>query len=78
MPIWADLGGAYAERMSRRMGRIKPNASTWVSKMLENYWHLGQIALALPRARVVHITREPVQARRLAFARLHPRPISMM
>jgi len=52
----ARLGRAYARRLKERAG----GASRVVDKTLNNHLYAGFIARALPRARFVHVVREPL------------------
>ena len=65
--LWAQLGETYTREMA---GRFAKPTKGWISKMLENYWHLGSIYLSLPHAKVLHMWREPVQACFSAYATL--------
>ena len=65
--LWAQLGETYTREMA---GRFAAPTKGWISKMLENYWHLGSIYLSLPHAKVLHMWREPVQACFSAYATL--------
>jgi Tfp pilus assembly protein PilF len=47
---------AYLQRLTRRSG----TALRVVDKMPHNYLHLGLIATLLPRARIIHCRREPM------------------
>ena len=50
------LGANYL----RRICAIAPEASRIVNKMPENFRLIGLIALALPRARILHVRRDPL------------------
>ena len=55
---WAELARLYADAMRERAAP----AERWLSKMLDNFWHIGAIYLAMPRARVLHMSRAAVQS----------------
>ena len=52
----ADLGRAYVERLRARA----PEAARVTDKMPSNFLNLGLIELALPRARLIHCVRSPM------------------
>jgi tetratricopeptide (TPR) repeat protein len=52
----ARLGRVYAERLRRRGG----DASRIVDKTLNSHLYTGLVARGLPRARFVHVAREPL------------------
>jgi tetratricopeptide (TPR) repeat protein len=51
-----DLGKTYVERMSA----LAAPADRIVDKMPSNFMFVGLIHLALPRARIIHVKRDPV------------------
>ena len=51
------IGAAYA----KNIGELAPSAGRVVDKMLDNFLYLGLIAAALPKARIIHIRRDPVE-----------------
>lgn len=51
-----DLGGEYV----RNLSEAGPDAARIVDKMPNNFEYLGLIAAVLPRARVIHVQRNPV------------------
>lgn len=57
------LTGKTVDRLARRyldrVAGVAPGAVRVTDKMLQNYQHLGLIALLFPEARVVHIQRDP-------------------
>ena len=78
--LYAQAGGAcqpWARRprehlmwqvMRERGAAVKPSATRWCSKMLENFWNVGQIVATGGRA--LHITRPAVQSCFSAYATL--------
>jgi tetratricopeptide (TPR) repeat protein len=50
------LGNAYV----RRVGSEAPHAERTADELPENFLYIGLIHLALPNARIVHMTRDPV------------------
>lgn len=52
------IGAAYAKNVRE----LAPSAGRVVDKMLDNFLHLGLIAAALPKARIIHIRRNPVES----------------
>jgi hypothetical protein len=60
------LGAEYAAAI----GALAPNASRVVDKMPGNFLHVGLIALALPNARIIHVSRDPVDTCVSCFATL--------
>ncbi|RMF78332.1 MAG: hypothetical protein D6739_11905, partial [Nitrospirae bacterium] len=50
---------AMAQEYVDHLRRLAPGAVRVTDKMLQNYQHLGLIALLFPRARVIHIRRDP-------------------
>ncbi|MHC4217847.1 MAG: tetratricopeptide repeat-containing sulfotransferase family protein [Planctomycetota bacterium] len=59
-----DLSGEVADRLARRylarLGTLGRGASRVVNKSLDNYKHLGLIAVLFPGARVIHCQRHPL------------------
>jgi tetratricopeptide (TPR) repeat protein len=53
---FARLGEAYLARLRARSG----SAMRIINKMTENFRCAGLIALALPRARIIHVRRDPL------------------
>ena len=51
---------ALAARYLARLGDLGGDASRVVNKSLENYLHLGLIALLFPGARIIHCRRHPL------------------
>jgi tetratricopeptide (TPR) repeat protein len=51
------IGAAYA----RRVALLAPPGQRIVDKALDNFRHLGLVALALPQARIIHIRRDPIE-----------------
>ncbi len=60
------LGARYIERVWKR----SPKSSFISDKMPANFFYLGFIRLALPRAKVIHITRDPMDSCFSCFSRL--------
>jgi tetratricopeptide (TPR) repeat protein len=50
------LGEAYVERLRR----LAPDATRITDKLPENYMNIGLIHLILPRARIIHVRRDPL------------------
>ncbi len=59
------IGAAYAKNVRE----LAPCAGRVVDKMLDNFLHLGLIAAALPKARIIHIRRNPVESCLSCYAR---------
>lgn len=53
---WAGLGEAYVEQVRRSL----PASAHFIDKMPGNFIHVGLICVALPRAKLVHIHRDPM------------------
>ncbi len=62
----ARLGAAYIEKLRVHA----PTASRIVDKLPDNYMRLGFIHLALPRARIIHVRRDPVDTCLSCFSKL--------
>jgi hypothetical protein len=60
------LGRTYRERLRR----LAPDATHVVDKLPANFVHLGLIHLALPDARIVHATRDPMDTCFSCWSRL--------
>ncbi|MEI9887656.1 MAG: sulfotransferase [Rhizomicrobium sp.] len=50
------FGHLYAERL----GALAPDAGRIVDKLPANFRHLGLLHLALPKARIIHVRRDPL------------------
>lgn len=61
-----ELGEGYVERASA----FAPSATRIVDKMPLNFFHAGLIHLMLPRARIIHCRREPVDTCLSAYVTL--------
>ncbi len=59
-----DVTPQIAQHMSdsyvRRLQELGPNAQRVTNKMLEQYEHLGFIWMLLPKARIIHVRRDPL------------------
>ena len=53
-----------------RLPAIPPGVSTVIDKSLDNIWYAGLIHLALPRARFIHVVRNPVDTCLSCFSKL--------
>jgi len=53
---FAKFGGYYAVRLSA----LAPQAKRITDKLPANFRHLGLIRLALPKARIIHVRRDPL------------------
>jgi len=62
----ARLGAAYVEKLRAHA----PAASRIVDKLPDNYMRLGFIHLALPRAKIIHVRRDPVDTCLSCFSKL--------
>ncbi len=60
------IGAAYAKHVLR----AAPAGSRVVDKMLDNFRHLGLIVLSLPRAKIIHIRRNPVETCLSCYSKL--------
>ncbi|MFI5019025.1 MAG: sulfotransferase, partial [Dongiales bacterium] len=58
------LGNTYVERL----GTLAPGAPHITDKLLENYLNIGLIHLVLPRARIIHVRRDPLDVCVSCFA----------
>lgn len=63
---FAALGQAYIEEASK----LVPNGRRVIDTMPFNYYHLGVIRLALPRARIIHCVRSRADHRVAIFEKL--------
>src|SRR5216684_2283362 len=61
-----DLGRRYVEGLRRRA----PDALRITDKMPSHFMYLGLIHLALPRARIIHVTRSPLDTCLSCFSKL--------
>jgi tetratricopeptide (TPR) repeat protein len=61
---------AIAERVLDRLRRRSPDARRIVDKDLANFLHLGLIHRILPRARIIHCRRDPLDTCFSAYTRL--------
>ena len=64
------LGALYRARLPR----LPPGAAIVVDKTLVNAWYVGLIHRALPDARIVHVTRDPVDTGLSCFEQLFNTP----
>lgn len=55
-----DAANSLADAYMREVDALVGNAGHVTDKMLQNYEHLGLIALLFPGARVIHCTRNPL------------------
>jgi tetratricopeptide (TPR) repeat protein len=62
----ARLGSAYLEKLSAH----EPSAARIVDKLPDNFMRVGFIHLALPRARIIHVRRDPVDTCLSCFSKL--------
>jgi len=65
----ADLG-LIAARYLRRLRRHSKSARRITDKMPANFFFVGLIGLALPGARIVHVTRDPIDTCLSCFSKL--------
>lgn len=63
---WRKLGEAYLDRIWRRA----PDATHIVNKMPLNCRHVGMIRMMLPRARIIHAARDPMDSCLSCYTRL--------
>jgi Flp pilus assembly protein TadD len=66
------VGREYVDLLRRR----SHSASRIVNKMLGNYLTIGQICLCLPNAKVIHISRDPVDTCMSCFSKSMPVPFA--
>jgi len=57
------------QRYSERLGKLAPTAAHITDKLPGNYLHLGFIRLILPRAKILHVTRDPLDTCVSCFCR---------
>jgi hypothetical protein len=62
---WADVADIYVRKLVQRFGR----ADRVTDKGLVNYLYLGALALALPRAHIIHVRRDPMDVAWSCFRR---------
>jgi tetratricopeptide (TPR) repeat protein len=60
------LGAEYVARLSA----LAPAAARIVNKMPANFFYVGLIRAALPRARIVHVSRDPIETCFSCFSKL--------
>jgi tetratricopeptide (TPR) repeat protein len=60
------IGASYAHRVCA----LAPSAEIIVDKMLDNFRFVGLIHLALPKARFIHIRRDPIETCLSCFSKL--------
>jgi tetratricopeptide (TPR) repeat protein len=63
---FAELGRRYVEGLEKR----KPDARKLTDKMPINFLHIGLIHLILPQAKIVHVSRHPLDTCISCFTRL--------
>lgn len=72
--IFADLSEAdflrIAKNYCERVWKLSPKSRLIVDKMPANFFYLGMIYLLFPRAKVIHIERDPMDTCFSCFARL--------
>jgi hypothetical protein len=58
----ADSGvpGSLAQEYLRQLSGLSPDAARVIDKMPGNFAHLGMIHAALPHARIIHMSRDPI------------------
>jgi tetratricopeptide (TPR) repeat protein len=64
------IGQAYAEQVAA----LAPGAARVIDKMPSNFLMAGLIPLILPHARVIHVTRDPVDTGLSIYGKLFARP----
>lgn len=57
--VTPDLMAGMATRYLQRLDGASTQADRVVDKMPHNFLHLGLIAMLFPRARIIHVSREP-------------------
>lgn len=62
---WQRVGATYVGKLEQRFGR----ADGVVDKGLVNFLYVGPLALALPRARIIHVRRDPMDVAWSCFRR---------
>lgn len=62
---WQRVADTYVRKLVHRFGR----ANSVVDKGLVNYLYVGALALALPRARIIHVRRDPMDVAWSCFRR---------
>jgi tetratricopeptide (TPR) repeat protein len=68
--LWASRTRRMAEGYLGPLRRLaRPGAARVVDKTLENYRLIGQIRLALPNARIIHVRRDPLDTCVSCFSR---------
>jgi tetratricopeptide (TPR) repeat protein len=69
-----SLGGEQIEQLGARyagtIAALAPGAARITDKMLSNFAFIGLIRLALPKARIIHVRRDPLDTCMSCFARL--------
>jgi tetratricopeptide (TPR) repeat protein len=65
------LGGHYLAGIRAK----SPTAARITDKMPSNFFNVGLIHLALPKARIIHLRRDPVDTCLSCFSRLFPRSL---
>lgn len=68
----AALGSDYLDRV----WALSPEATHIVDKMPANFFHIGLIHRALPQAKILHITRNPLDTCFSCYARLFTEPVN--
>ena len=69
-----DLG-FLASLYGHRLPAAPPGVSTVVDKSLDNIWYAGLIHMALPRARFIHVVRNPVDTCLSCFSNLFTKTV---
>jgi hypothetical protein len=61
---------SIAELYRDRLPAFSAGTSIFIDKTLDNIWYAGLISLALPRARFIHVNRNPVDTCLSCFSQL--------
>ncbi len=67
--------GTLAARYLRALTAVAPTATRITDKLLGNFINVGLIHLALPNARIIHTTRDPLDTCLSCFSKLFSAPI---
>jgi tetratricopeptide (TPR) repeat protein len=68
--VWDEQLRRIGESYARRTSELAPKADIVIDKMFDNFRFLGLIHLALPKARFIHMRRDPIATCLSCFSKL--------
>jgi tetratricopeptide (TPR) repeat protein len=70
------IAKAYLDKLHALAPEVAPGAARVTDKLPGNFLHLGVLAVALPRARVIHCRRDPLDTCLSCYAQSFKQPLS--